>query len=181
MDKRKESGKITRECIATALMLLMEEKDYDSISITDITSKAGVSRMAYYRNYGDKDDILLDFLFEISDSLSDSLLLGGKLTLHSLILSISMFFKANLTLILSIEKAGQSNRLFGEMGNKIYATFPDIKSSKKSEYITWFYIGAVLSVFRYWLETGMNETPEEIADMVCEIMDDSIIAQFENN
>lgn len=45
--------------IYEALIELMRQKPYDEITITDITKKAGVSRMAYYRNYRDKDDILI--------------------------------------------------------------------------------------------------------------------------
>jgi AcrR family transcriptional regulator len=47
------------DCIYTALLQLMQTKPYRDISITEITRRAGVSRMAYYRNYADKDDILL--------------------------------------------------------------------------------------------------------------------------
>ena len=45
--------------IYEALIELMRHKPYGEITITDITKKAGVSRMAYYRNYQDKDDILI--------------------------------------------------------------------------------------------------------------------------
>lgn len=52
------------DCIYEALVILMETKPYKEITITDITRKAGVSRMAYYRNYQDKDDILIHHLRE---------------------------------------------------------------------------------------------------------------------
>ena len=45
----------TKSCIMEALLQLMHTKDYNDISITDITARAGVSRMAYYRNYRSKD------------------------------------------------------------------------------------------------------------------------------
>ena len=50
MSKGSESNRLAKECIVTALVELMKIKDYDAISITDIAKKAGVSRMAYYRN-----------------------------------------------------------------------------------------------------------------------------------
>ena len=46
------------DSIYTALVQLMEKKPYKEITITDITKRAGVSRMAYYRNYETKDEIL---------------------------------------------------------------------------------------------------------------------------
>ncbi|MCR5505964.1 MAG: TetR/AcrR family transcriptional regulator [Bacilli bacterium] len=49
---------LASECLFIALLKLMDEKPYQSISITEICDKAGVSRMAYYRNYNSKEEIL---------------------------------------------------------------------------------------------------------------------------
>ena len=38
-----ESNELTRECIDMALMYLMSEKPFESISISEITKRAGVS------------------------------------------------------------------------------------------------------------------------------------------
>ena len=53
-----EANLVTQESIETALLLLMQEKDFESISVTEIASRAGVSRTAYYRNYASKEDVL---------------------------------------------------------------------------------------------------------------------------
>lgn len=42
-----EQNKITKESILGALMSLMEKKDFKNISITELSQKAGVSRMAF--------------------------------------------------------------------------------------------------------------------------------------
>ena len=49
----------------TALLILMEQKTYEEITITDIAKRAGVSRMSYYRLYRSKDDILIQHFNEI--------------------------------------------------------------------------------------------------------------------
>ena len=61
MEKRTNNMQniLTKESIFTALMILMEKKDFKEISITEITKKAGVSRMAFYRNYDEKEDIIV--------------------------------------------------------------------------------------------------------------------------
>ena len=43
MEKVNEVNVLTKECIVTALLRLMETNNYTSISITDITNLAGVS------------------------------------------------------------------------------------------------------------------------------------------
>ena len=65
----KSSRDFTKSCIMEALLQLMHSKDYNDISITDITSRAGVSRMAYYRNYRSKDHILMDYMCRLSKSM----------------------------------------------------------------------------------------------------------------
>ena len=60
-----ETKEFTKNCIMDALIQLMHTKDYNDITITDITKRAGVSRMSYYRNYKSKDDILLDYMYRI--------------------------------------------------------------------------------------------------------------------
>lgn len=62
VSKDNDIHQLAVDCIYQALVQLMETKPYEDITITDITKKAGVSRMAYYRNYREKDDILIDHL-----------------------------------------------------------------------------------------------------------------------
>lgn len=59
-----EVKKITKESIQTALILLLREKRWQDITINSLVEKAGVSRMAYYRNYKSKEDILVDIFDE---------------------------------------------------------------------------------------------------------------------
>ena len=68
-----ESNRFTKECIETALLVLMTEKNFNDISITDIVERAGVSRSAYYRNYSSKKDILNKYLNTIVETITDSL------------------------------------------------------------------------------------------------------------
>lgn len=72
--KRKNSANVfAKECIVTALIELMKIKPYNSISITDIANRAGVSRMAYYRNYVSKDDILNKYMEEVGEHIHEIL------------------------------------------------------------------------------------------------------------
>ena len=52
----------TRTWIFEALMLLLDEKPYGKIGISDLAKKAGIARQTFYRNYRDKDDIVLEYL-----------------------------------------------------------------------------------------------------------------------
>ena len=52
----------TKSWIFDAVMLLMDEKPYNKITVSDITEKAGIARQTFYYNYDDKDDVVFEYL-----------------------------------------------------------------------------------------------------------------------
>ena len=59
--RNNEINAITKESIAFAYYELLQKEQ--RISVTLICEKAGVSRNAYYRNYGSTDEIIIYCLF----------------------------------------------------------------------------------------------------------------------
>jgi AcrR family transcriptional regulator len=55
----------TKSWIFDALMLLMDEKPYNKITVSDIADKAGVARPTFYRNFNDKDDVIFNYLMNM--------------------------------------------------------------------------------------------------------------------
>jgi AcrR family transcriptional regulator len=58
----------TRGWLLEALLVLLDEKPYEKIGVSDITKKAGVARQTFYRNYDTKDDIVIQYLDDIFKS-----------------------------------------------------------------------------------------------------------------
>lgn len=50
-------GQNAKKYLAEALILLMKDKSMDEIKINELTKRAGVSRMSYYRYFSDKSEI----------------------------------------------------------------------------------------------------------------------------
>lgn len=59
----------TRRLLGEALVALITEKEYESISITDITERADLNRATFYLHYGSKEELLVDMLEERFDEL----------------------------------------------------------------------------------------------------------------
>jgi AcrR family transcriptional regulator len=55
----------TRRALRSALLDLLKEKDYDSISVEEITQRANLGRATFYLHYKDKEDLLVDEFNEI--------------------------------------------------------------------------------------------------------------------
>src|SRR5438105_14800338 len=64
----------TRDRLGNALIALMQEKPFDSITVQDVLDRAGVGRSTFYVHYRDKDDLFLsdadEFLEAIATMLS---------------------------------------------------------------------------------------------------------------
>ena len=56
----------TRQALRTALMQLIQEKGFDSISVEEITDKANLGRATFYLHYKDKEDLLLEEFRDIA-------------------------------------------------------------------------------------------------------------------
>ena len=54
--------KTAKDYITEGLFQLMERKDYNKITITDITNRAGVNRVTFYRNFSSKEEVIKSYL-----------------------------------------------------------------------------------------------------------------------
>ena len=71
MARKNKPNHVSKEYLLKSLVTLMQETAYDNISITDITSAAGVSRMAYYRNYARKDEIITKYVLAVAVDVNE--------------------------------------------------------------------------------------------------------------
>src|SRR5512134_2395474 len=69
LTKNKTDRRIQRTCqsLRTALLELIQKKEYDGISIEEITERANVGRATFYLHYKDKEDLLLEEFREMAN------------------------------------------------------------------------------------------------------------------
>ena len=65
--------KRTRDALGDALMALMQEKPFETITVQDVLDRAHVSRSTFYSHYSDKDDLLMSDADEFFESLAMAL------------------------------------------------------------------------------------------------------------
>ena len=85
-------NRIAKESMFIALMILMEKKSFKKISITELTKKAGVSRMAFYRNYTQMEDIISNYLSEFFEEFSNQLSSCEELNNYESLCLFFLFF-----------------------------------------------------------------------------------------
>ena len=57
MNNEQKNTYVKRQ-ITDALLSLLKEKPLSDISVSELTDKAGIGRVSFYRNYQSKEDIL---------------------------------------------------------------------------------------------------------------------------
>lgn len=166
----KESNKLTRECIETALILLMAEKEYSEITISEIVNRAGVSRTAYYRNYESKEDILKTLLHDV---IAD---INGAMEQFSFVSEQETYWnalfvttKAHAKSFCALLKAGFGHIILEEITkHMINSTTED---DTKNKYIIIFWSGAIYNVLTNWVQDGMEQTEDEMAQICLYILE----------
>ncbi len=161
-----ESSKLTRECIESALIILMKDKSLSEISITEIIQRAGVSRSAYYRNYSSKEDILANLFLRAADTIVSALC--EPLTKNNMFSSYQVLFEKVLekrVLFEIIEKSGMKD-MFQSTLNEKYLTVVS-ESAIEEYYRVLYWIGSILNVVFGWVNRNYEESPEEMARICC--------------
>lgn len=167
-EKSQKTGKNreTRICIAKALLGFMQEKDFESIRVTDIVKSAHVSRMTYYKYYSSKRQVLSDYLDELvmqyekeAEIRAD---IGSFREYEHILFSLEFF----------AEYADFSEIL---LHSDLYVVFIDAINRYMDNcaerygidrYELYYYGGALCNIYLKWIEEGRKETPGELAGRI---------------
>lgn len=168
-------NKITKESIFTSLMILMEEKNFNEISITEIAKKAGVSRMAFYRNYSQVEDIIISHLDEFFQEYSNQILSSEKINNYEIACLYFAYFRKHKRLITNLNNSNLTNLILERCTGFLYSLFQDIMfmnscSKEENRYCIEFLAGGFYKVLIEWAKSGMNESDDYMAKIVCDLM-----------
>ena len=156
----------SKNCLSQALVELLEDHEYEDISIQDIVDRAGFSRMAYYRNFKNKNEVVEYYVhnyFEVF--VKNTQISYMRMGPEKFFLTLFEFLAAKDTNKMSqlLIKRGLIGHLYVEFIKRAQGGF----LPGQSEYFYDFIAGGIFAVFVGWLNNGYKESPEE---MVSEAM-----------
>ena len=172
--QKKEDARVrrTREALGDALISLMQEKPFDTITVQDVLDRAHVSRSTFYTHYSDKDDLLMsdaeDFFEAISMALSQH---GDKSDrvfpvqeFFSHLSDVQPFYKALVKSGKFQENMELARGHFARGIERRLAELPRARSLPANELqaMAFTHAGALLSLLTWWLDHGMRESPAEM-------------------
>ncbi len=139
----------TRECIRTALLLLMEQKPFSQITMTNIIQKSGVSRSGVYLNYKSKEDILLDALHELIAQIVSRL--GNSYRGNwDIVFSVAQENRKTLQLLL---EAGLEYELLKRMNAEVASTSED-------SYYYALWNGMIFNALILWGKSNLSDVKD---------------------
>ena len=155
-----ESRTLSRESMRTALMKLMADKSLEKISINEIVNLAGVSRMAFYRNYGTKEtlaeELCLSLAEELERDFKEGFAVEDKESWYVHFFETMYARKDYLKIILSRNTPVNEQLIVSKL-------FPEVSAEEH-----YFYVGrggALFNILKEWYLTGMKESPEEMGSL----------------
>lgn len=164
---RLQAEKYVDEYIINALFTLMKSKKYDDISITEITNKAGVGRVSFYRNFNSKEDIIKRWIEDTTNNfLKSSDINFKKDSTKDYFIKLFNHLEKYKEESFLIYKANLIYLLKSEFENKLLS----IHQKEYDNYKSYFLAGGIFNVYYFWLINGCKESSEEIANKLVDLM-----------
>lgn len=173
----------SKAALREAMIELMEERGFDAFTVNDLCQRAGLNRGTFYNHFKDKDSLLLAFENEVLAELDEFSRKMGELSIMDL-MRCRMSKKPLPVLVELFDYVRKEGAFFhavlGPGGDVRFG--PQLREAVCSKlimsllhdryredptpfvnYYIAYFAGAYVSVIVRWIETGMRETPEEMA------------------
>ncbi len=173
----------SKKALRDALIVLMEERGFDGITVNDLCVRADLNRGTFYNHYQDKEDLLETFEDEIMEELDRFQAKMKDLSLKE-ILYFQVKKKPLPFLVELFDYLREEGRFlhavlgpggdvgFGPRlrdsvcGNLIQSILHERYRNDPAPFVNYyiaFFASAYLGVIMQWIETGMRESSEEMA------------------
>lgn len=158
--------------IVDALVELLHEFCYEEISISDITKKAGVSRITFYRNFRSREEVMLTFISQVTDQVQAAV--GKENTEFRLQPYIETVLETILPYAYVVDRLYEAH--LGELVQSFFDRYlltTPVNSGLLdiSEYERCFLAGGVYTVMLMWIRGGAKESAQEIAALCSRMID----------
>ncbi|HEY2963994.1 MAG TPA: TetR/AcrR family transcriptional regulator [Pyrinomonadaceae bacterium] len=172
--KKKTDARVrrTRDALGDALVALMQEKPFDTITVQDVLDRAKVGRSTFYSHYSDKDDLLMSDAEEFFESIAMALSAHGDKSdrvfpvkeFFSHIAEAKQFVDALMSSGKFQDNMELAHGLFARGIEKRLSELPRAQGIPADERpaIAFAHAGALLSLLTWWIDRGMKQEPAEM-------------------
>lgn len=173
----------TRKLIRKSFLALLEDKDYEQITVTDIIEKADYNRATFYRHYRDKEELVTEIIERQIEILIEAILQPLK---NKEMMEIRELKPKDIKIFEHILEEIEFYRLWDKLKtipnfliNYIdalkYLHFSYIKFVVPHEDIdknlyTKFYVYGIVGILFSWMENDFREPPSFMAEQLWSVL-----------
>ena len=178
---------LTKYALEDSLKKFLLKKPLDKITISDLTSDCGISRMAFYYHFKDIYELVEWACIEEATRA-----LQGKKTYDTWqegILQIFEVVQENKPFILNVYHSVSREQIENYLFSLTYGLIAGVVEEQavgmevpkeEREFIAHFYKYSFVGVMLDWIRKGMKEEPKELAEKICVTMHGNIINTLKN-
>lgn len=176
MDRRKRK---TRIAIQNACIQLIQEKDFDAITISDIAERADINRATFYLHFIDKHDMLDQFEQEIMDEIGANFIIdfANAMSIEEIIksryeplvqvFSIIQQKREMIDLLFQTKGVKSIHNKFHTIALKMFDTKfsaqPVNTHFQSSELFISVIVSTIIGIAHYWINSEEPKSPESLA------------------
>lgn len=159
----------TRDALGDALIALMLEKPFDTITVQDVLDRAHVGRSTFYSHYSDKDDLLMSDADEFYERVAMGLSARGEQSER--VFPVKEFFSHIVEARKLVNALSSSGKMqdslelarahFARGIERRLAELPRGQSIPVGERaaVAFAHAGALLSLLTWWVDRDMKQSP----------------------
>ena len=177
----------TKAALEESLKRLLMKKPLDKITITDITTDCGISRMAFYYHFKDIYDLV-----EWSCVEDGTKALQGKKTYDSWTEGLTQIFEAvleNKPFIMNVYRNVDRERMERYLYHLTYDLIVGVVQEKSKDldisgedkkFIANFYKYGFVGIMLEWIQEGMKEDIEELVNKMSLTLHNTVTTSIRN-
>lgn len=168
--------KDSQDYLTEALFQLLEKKSLEEIKVTELVTRAGVSRMAFYRNYQGLEDIIRQYFAPKLSRMFDNVIFQKSATTK--LQDMQTFFDefaAQLRLSTQRNYEYLIRDLFTENMSHYYENWTGLDPVKQ-RYWSVFMTNGVYGIWREWMLSGQREPFANLHKLIKTLQDTTELA-----
>lgn len=154
----------TRRNLQRSFITLVNEQDFENVSISDIANHAGVSYRTFFRHYKDTRELLEDALSQFIEEVTELLVPADSLEMtEKNVVTMYQFVKKRAALFIAYTRSPffeESNALeaFGrKVGRSLFEN-----TDVPQEIVEAHFHYSMMNLLRWWVVNDMQNSPEEM-------------------
>lgn len=181
------SNNMTKRALEASLKNMMQKKPLDKITIQDLTSDCGISRMAFYYHFKDIYDLIEWVCVEDASKV-----LQGKKSYDTWNEGLLQIFEAvleNKQFVINAYRCIGRDKTESYLYKLTYGLIKSVVDEKSQgiaisdsdkEFIADFYKYSFVGIMRDWIKCGMNEDYHIIAEKISTTMQGNVANSIRN-